>query len=227
MSPRNRALAGVGAIVLAAGLSLVFPVASSAVPVRVAIWHMGTLGADRHTMKDTSHSIPPNDGVATAIKVVPAFDGYGYRFNGRTSQVVVPDHDSLDPAAKAFSIVLHVKFGARPASGYYSLLNKGSGAVRSYSAIINTTGKPVCAFHGSLRTASVVGPNALADSQWHTIVCAKFSKRIYIMVDGVKTTSKVRIGGISNARKLYIGRGASGGNRYAGVMDEVTIRVGT
>ena len=102
--------------------------------------------------------------------------------------MVVPDHDSLDPSAKPFSVVLHVKFKDRPDTGTYALLNKGSPSVRSYAAFINSAARPVCLFHGSLKSASVAGPNA---------------------------------------RQLYIGRGPTGGNRYAGVMDEVTIRVGS
>jgi hypothetical protein len=225
MSPRTFSLRAIGAL-LVAGILMAAPVSAKAVGIRIAIWHMGTLGADRHTMRDTSPSIPSNDGTTTAIRVVNGWDGYGYRFNGTSSQVVVPDSDSLDPGSKPFSITTHVRFRTRPQTGVYDLITKGGATTRSYSVFISPKGKAVCSFHGSLRTASVHGASALNDRHWHTIVCAKASKRISITVDGVTTTSKVRVGGISNARSLLVGTGTGGGNKYRGVMDEVTIRVG-
>jgi hypothetical protein len=226
MSPRKLSLRVLGAV-LVTGVLVAIPVIADAASVRVAIWHMGTLTLDRHTMGDTSISVPSNDGTTTDIKVVRGFDGYAYKFNGTSSRVVVPDHASLDPASKPFSITLHAKFRARPVSGVYNLLSKGGGKTRFYKAVISQKGKAVCSFKGGLRIASVHGASSLADKRWHTIVCAKAGSKISITVDGATTSANVRVGSISNARRLFVGAGASGGSKYRGVMDEVTIRAGS
>jgi len=205
---------------------LAVPIPANAASVRVAIWHMGTLTPDRHTMRDTSTSVPSNNGTTTDVRVVTAWDGYGYKFNGTSSRVVVPDHASLDPGRKPFAITLHVKFRARPISGVYNLISKGTGKAFFYKVLIGSQGKAVCAFHGSLRTAAVHGGASLADRTWHTIVCAKAGRSISVTVDGVTTSSTVRVGAISNAGRLFVGAGPSGGSKYKGAMDEANIRVG-
>jgi Concanavalin A-like lectin/glucanases superfamily len=210
----------------AIGLTLALPMAANAAGVRVAIWHMGTLTQDRQTMRDTSASVPSNDGTATDIEIVAGWDGYGYDFNGTTSRVVVPDNASLDPGKRPIQITTHVKFSARPLSGAYALVTKGGRKTPYYKALISPKGKAVCSFAGGLRKASVHGASALADQQWHTIVCAKAGKSISVTVDGVATSAHIRVGAISNARRLFVGSGPGGGSKYDGVMDEVNIRLG-
>jgi Concanavalin A-like lectin/glucanases superfamily len=226
MSPRKLSLRGVGVFVLVSGLVLTLSSAAGATGKRIAIWHMGDLGGDRHTMRDTSPSVPSNDGTTTDIKVVNGWDGYAYKFNGTTSRVVVPDHASLDPGSQPMQITVHVKFRAKPISGVYALITKGGGNTPGYRAMIGCKGKAVCSFTGSLRTASVHGANALADRHWHTIVCIKRGRSISVSVDGATTSSSVRVGPVANARRLFVGAGASGGSKYRGLMDEVNIRVG-
>jgi hypothetical protein len=205
---------------------LVLPSPANAAGKRIAIWHMGDLGADRHTMRDTSASDPSNDGTTTDVKIATGWDGYGYKFNGTTSRVVVPDSPSLDPGKQAMQIAGHVKFGTRPASGVYVVLAKGGGTTPSYKMLIGSQGKAVCSFRGGLRSASVHNASALADRHWHTIVCAKSGGSISITVDGVTTSVNVRVGAIANARRLFVGAGANGGSKYKGLMDEFNIRVG-
>jgi Concanavalin A-like lectin/glucanases superfamily len=205
---------------------LALPVPASAAGKRIAIWHMGDLGADRHTMRDTSPSVPSNDGTTTDITVVPGWDGYAYKFNGTTSHVVVPDHASLDPGKQPIQITAHAKFRFRPLSGNYVLVAKGSGKTPYYKMLISSQGKAVCSFKGKLRAASVHSATSLADQTWHTIVCAKTGRSISVMVDGATTSNRVRVGPISNARRLFVGMGAGGGSKYRGLMDEVNIRIG-
>jgi concanavalin A-like lectin/glucanase superfamily protein len=193
---------------------------------RVAIWHMGSLGADGHTMVDTSHSSPPNDGAATDIAITAGFDGYGYGFNGTSSSVDVPDAASLDPGSQPISITLHVKFRSRPRSGAYDLISKGAAGGASYDVRISSKGKAVCAFTGSHRGGIIRGASALNDRHWHTIVCAKSTRLISITGDGVTRSTNVRVGAISNDQPLSVGAKSSGGSEYRGKMDEVTIRVG-
>jgi Concanavalin A-like lectin/glucanases superfamily len=91
--------------------------------------------------------------------------------------------------------------------------------------VISSQSKAVYSFKGTLRAASVHGATALADETWHTIVCTKRGRSISVTVDGAATSTRVRIGAISNARRLFVGIGA-GGSKYRGLMDEVNIRIG-
>jgi concanavalin A-like lectin/glucanase superfamily protein len=226
MSLREQLLRVIPVFLLVIGFVLTLPVEANAAGKRIAIWHMGDLGADRHTMRDTSPSVPSNDGTTTDIKIVNGWDGYAYKFNGTTSRVVVPDHASLDPGKQAIQITAHVKFRARPLSGVYALVTKGGGQTPYYKMLISSKGKAVCSFRGGLRSASVHGASSLADQEWHTIVCGKRGRSISVSVDGATTSASVRVGAIANARRLFVGAGAGGGSKYRGVMDEVNIRIG-
>jgi hypothetical protein len=225
VAPHNRTFRSIGRFVLLVGFLLMLPGAASAA-TRVAIWHMGSLGADGQTMVDTSHSSPPNDGAATDITVTSGSDGYGFGFNGSSSSVAVPDAASLDPGSQPISITLHVRFRGRPRSGVYDLINKGPASNPSYNVQINSKGRVVCAFRGTNRGAALRSASALGDRHWHTIVCAKATRLISITVDGVTRSLNVREGAISNDQSLSVGAKSGGGSEYKGKMDEVTIRVG-
>jgi hypothetical protein len=187
---------------------------------------MEDLGGDGHTMRDASPSDPSNDGTTTDVRVVNGWDGRGYKFNSTTSRVVVPDQASLDPGAQPIQITTHAKFRFLPVSGVYLLLGKGGGKTSYYKMLINTKGKAACAFKGSLRGASVQDATVLAGHQRHTIVCAKRTRSISITVDGVTTSALVRVGAISNGRRLFLGAGAGVGSAFRGGLDESNIRVG-
>lgn len=203
------------------------PAAASTVPPRppIAIWHMESLGSNDHTMVDSSSSDPANDGRTIDVKVVNGWGRNGYKFNGSTSRVVVPDHASLDPGRQPIRITTYAKFRFLPASTNYVLLAKGGVSDRHYKVLINSEGRAVCAFQGGIRGASVHS-RRLAKRKRHQIVCGKVDRRIWIRVDGLKAIEKVRVGPIFNARRLLLGAGYNGGSHFKGGLDETTIEIG-
>jgi hypothetical protein len=190
-----------------------------------AIWHMENLGTDDHTMRDSSSSRPANDGTTKDVKVVNGWDRHGFKFNGSTSRVVVPDHASLDPGRQPIRIITYAKFRFRPASGNYALLTKGDVTTRYYKLMINSAGQAVCQFKGSHARVSVRSAR-LQPKKRHQIICGKVDRRVWIRVGGTKTIGKVRVGRISNARRLLLGTGYAGGSHFRGGLDETTIQIG-
>jgi hypothetical protein len=207
-----------GAVVV----SLAGPASAFGPPV--ANWHMGGLGADDHTMRDSSSSDPSNDGTTTDVKVVDGWNRHGYKFNGSTSQVVVPNQASLNPGRLPIRIVTYAKFRFLPASGNYALLTKGDVTSRHYKLLINSVGQAVCQFKGSRVQVSVRSAR-LQPRKRHQIICGKMDRRVWIRVDGIKTIAKVRVGRISNVRRLLLGTGYAGGSHFRGGLDETTIQV--
>lgn len=209
------------------GAALVMSLPGSAVAglAPVAVWHMEGLGADGHTMRDSSSSRPANEGATTDIKVVNGWVRNGYKFNGSTSRVAVPDHGSLDPGGQPIRIVTYAKFRFRPDSGVYVLLTKGVVAKPNYKVLIDSQGEAVCSFRGRMSSAKVTSAR-LATRKRHQIICGKVDRRIWIRVDGTKTVRKVRIGRISNVRRLLLGTGYRGGSHFRGGLDETTIQIG-
>jgi hypothetical protein len=214
------ALALAGAIVV-----LLSGPPAAAVGEPIAIWHMESLGPDHHTMVDSSSSDPPNDGKTTDVRVVNGWNRNGYKFNGSTSRVVVPDDASLDPGRQSIRITTYAKFRFLPASTTYVLLAKGGVSDRHYKVLIKSEGQAVCAFEGGIGGASVHSQR-LAKRKRHQIVCGKVDRRIWIRVDGLKTIEKVRVGPIFNARRLLLGAGYNGGSQFRGGLDETTIQIG-
>lgn len=192
----------------------------------VAIWHMGSLGADGHTMHDASSA--GNHGTTTDVTVsTSGFDGYSYSFNGTSSKVTVPDAPSLDPGSNPLTVILRVNFTAVPAgSGDYDLIQKGRATRPFYRVEIRPSGSAACLFRGSAGHSSVTLADPLNDGAWHTIRCEKASGSISITVDGTTRSKNATIGAISNAKALTVGSKLAGGDKYQGLLDEVTIKIG-
>lgn len=203
MFRRKTALRAVGVVsVLAIGIVLTLPMGVNAAGKRIAIWHVGDLGADQHTMRDTSPSVPSNDGTSTDIRVVPGWDGYAYRFNGTSARVVVPDHATLNPGRQP-------DLDHRPCQVPCTAADR-----RLYPDLQGGRKDPFLSgldqFPGQGSVflprfaAHRIRPRRfdLADRTWHTIVCSKVGRSISVTVDGVRTPSRVRVGAIANAPPL-------------------------
>ena len=191
---------------------------------RVAWWHMN---AATGPMIDASgHG---NDGTLEDIRrVSPGYDGKGraYRFNGTSSRVIVGSDASLNPGPRNITLTVHVKTGVQPppSIGDYDLLRKGSGI---YKMEIMGSGQASCRFQGSTGSVSIeAGPN-VADGRWHAITCRKTPSRIRLTVDGASWSEVGHAGSISSRSSLALGgKPNASGDRYRGVMDEVSIAFG-
>lgn len=187
------------------------------------LWHM-----DESSGQAIDSSGMGNNGTLENVtRVTPGFDGTGgaYSFNGTSSRVVIPNSSSLNPGALDVTLTAHVKFSVipPPSVGDYDLIRKGTGI---YKMEIMSTGQAFCKFVGSTMKLSIKkGPN-LADGLWHTIVCRKTTSGITLTVDGTSFTKSGSVGSISSNSKLYFGAKPNGGDRYNGILDEVTIAFG-
>lgn len=220
---RTRRVLSASMVVVASVLVLVgAPPAVAA--SRVAWWHMN---AATGPMIDASgHG---NDGTLEDIRrVSPGYNGRGkaYRFNGTSSRVIVGNHASLNPGPRNISLTVHVKTSVPPppSVGDYDLVRKGSGI---YKVEIMGSGRASCRFQGSIGSVSIeAGPN-VADGRWHAITCRKTPSRIRLTVDGASWSEGGRAGAISSRSSLALGgKPNASGDRYRGVMDEVSIAFG-
>jgi len=169
-------------------------------------------------------------GANTNIAFVsPGFDGTGgaYAFNG-SSRVVIPDSPSLNPGSQDVTLTAHVKTSTLPGSvGDYDLIRKKKNA-QIYKMEILGTGTGYCQFKGTVANAAVKGGPSVVDGLWHTIVCRKTSTQVTLTIDGVLVKTKVlATGSIVPPIALYLGQKPDGGDAYTGLMDEVSITIGS
>jgi hypothetical protein len=187
----------------------------------VSIWHFDEMSGA--TAADSSgHS----SGKAKNVTVGQAgMQNTAYRFNGRSSLVVVPSSSRLNPGSSPFTITVHVSFTQNPSSsvGDYDVIRKGRADTLGgeYKMEILQGGKALCAFKGSSGSATVTGASALNDGAWHTLQCIKRSSSVSLVVDGKSYSSGADVGSISNDAPLAIGAKAEGGDWYMGLIDEV------
>ncbi len=199
---------------------------AAAAPSTVGLWHMDETSGS--TMSDASGK--GNNGQLSNITFVsPGYNGSGgaYSFNGTSSRVLIPDSASLNPGSQNISITVHVKTNGSTLAqqGDYDVVRKDR-AGQSYKMEIFGTGQAYCHFKGTVSQKSLKkGPN-LTDNRWHTIKCAKTANQISLTVDGTMWTTNVTIGSISNSIYLLLGAKPNGGDRFAGQLDEVSIRIG-
>jgi hypothetical protein len=222
MTPRRLRRAGF----LLATLTLLAAATVPASAATVALWHMNEPSGRR--MIDASGN--GNRGRLSHVeRVSPGFNGKGgaYRFNGRSSRVIVRNDPSLNPGSRNIRIAVHVKFGMKPSAsiGDYDLVRKQSGG-GTYKVEIRRSGQGFCKFRGNLGNVAITaGPN-LADDRWHTIVCRKVGSTVTLTVDGESFQETGPIGSIANSKVLVLGAKETPADWYKGIMDEVRIAFG-
>jgi Concanavalin A-like lectin/glucanases superfamily len=151
--------------------------------------------------------------------------GSGYRFDGSSGYVSVPNSASLNPGSGAITIT--VKFALNgnpsPSGADYDLVRKGlsTTAGGDYKMEVLSSGAALCLFRGS-RSAEVRGGTNLG-SGTHTVKCVKTSSSVKLIVDGVTKASKaVSAGSISNTKPVILG--AKPGDDWTdGLIDYVTL----
>jgi hypothetical protein len=187
----------------------------------VSIWRFDELSGTT-AIDSSGHSA----GKAKNVTVgQPGLQNTAYRFNGRSSVVVVPSSARLNPGSSPFTVTVHISFTQNPSSsvGDYDLIRKGRSDTLGgeYKMEILQGGKALCAFKGSSGVAEVTGGSSLNDGAWHTLQCIKRSGSVSLVVDGRSYSSGGAVGSISNDAPLAIGAKAEGGDWYSGLMDEV------
>jgi hypothetical protein len=204
-----------------------------AVPLaKAADWRMNETSGQ---MIDSSAN--GNDGTPTdVVQGVQEEDGKStYVFNGSTSRVVVPDADSLDPAANDITLTASVRVsGESMDDDSYDVVRKGLVTTPGgdYKMEIkresgSTVGKLHCLFKGSGGTVSKVAWPDIVDGRWHTLECVKTGDSVVARVDGRSYTQGGSAGSISNGKAVMVGakQVAPLDDMFDGRMNFVTINI--
>jgi hypothetical protein len=162
--------------------------------------------------------------------------GSTYRFNGRTSRVVVPDHGSLDPANKEIVLRASVRVsGASMDDDSYDIVRKGlvttpggDYKMEIYRTSNRKVGKLHCLFKGSRGTVQKWAKPDLVDGRWHTLACIKKRNSVVARVDGGRSfTRRGSAGSIANSSRVMVGakQVASLDDVFDGSMNFVSIYI--
>jgi hypothetical protein len=162
-----------------------------------------------------------NDGTLTDVDQ----SGSTYVFNGSTSHVVVPDDDSLDPAANDITLTASVRVnGESMDDDSYDIVRKGlsTTAGGDYKMEIKGTSDPTvgrlhCLFKGSGGRVNRVARVDIVDGRWHTLECVKTSDSVVARVDGRSYTKAGSAGSISSSTNVMVG--AKTANPFDDVFD--------
>jgi hypothetical protein len=219
---RLLALAGIASAMTLAPVTGAFAASTT-----VALWHMDDTGT---TMRDASAYA--NHGTLSKVAVGQAgWLNKAFAFSGTPSFVRVPSRSSLNPGTAPFAVTVHVRFSVRPSSsvGDYDLVRKGYSTTTGghWKVEILQSGVAFCELRGSGAYAGIKGSVNLADGRWHTIQCKRTSTTVTLVVDGVSKSVTKSTGTISNTADVFVGaKKSTGGDQYAGLLDEVTITRG-
>jgi hypothetical protein len=168
-------------------------------------------------------------------------DTEAYTFNGVSSRVVVPDHDSLDPLGANFAFGVMLSMTQAPdLKETYDALRKGvvSTPGGNYKLEIkHAKGKAVarCVVKDAARTIAAIQSQLkvnLADGATHTVTCTKTATGVSVKVDNLPTRTKTvtSLGSVANAADLAIGAKAetssTGFDWYKGKLHDAWVAVG-
>ena len=230
--PRLRALGlmtASSAVVLTGGLP-----SAHATGTTVASWPMDETSGS--TMIDAS-----GNGIDGTTYNVELTGSTGYRFDGATSKVIVPNSALLDPGESDFSWTVVVQSEHTPAAGTdMDLLRKGIGSstggeYKSEIVAAKGQGRGFCLVKDSAGvSATIKGVSNITDGLPHTVTCTKTATSLTLQVDDLKPRVKVTtspIGSISNTRSLVLGVKSatvtgSAGDWYQGAMLEASVSIG-
>jgi Concanavalin A-like lectin/glucanases superfamily len=195
--------------------------------VKVADWQMGETPEQ---MIDSSAN--GNNGTPTDVAQT---DNSTYVFNGSTSRVAVPDHDSLDPQANDITVTASVKVnGEAMDDDSYDIVRKGLSTTSGgdYKMEIQRTSDPTvgklhCLFKGSGGRVNKVTRVDIVDGSWHTLECIKTSTSVVARVDGRSYTKAGSAGSISNPKEVLVGAKTANplDDVFDGSMDFVSIDI--
>ncbi len=151
-------------------------------------------------------------------------NGIGYRFDGKTGYVTVPDSPSLNPGTANVTITVAFSLEGNPPSGYdYDLVRKGLAGTPGgdYKLEVLSNGQALCRFKGSAVAVLKGGTNLGFGS--HVVRCAKTDTKVELYVDDARTATKtVTVGSISNSKPVILA--AKPGDDFTkGLIDYIMI----
>ena len=188
-------------------------------------WHLDETSGS--TMVDSTGG---QDGAIEHVQLgVPGHQGSAYRFDGSSSQVIVPNNDALNPYDADVHISLWIRTTTTPAVPDYDLFRKGEYPGSEYKMELQPNGQASCDFRGSVG-GQIVGQSVqngpdLSDGSWHNVQCDKTATTVSLTVDGSTTTKNKAVGSIANSFNTIVGAYPFG-DFYQGDLDEITMTFG-
>lgn len=229
-------------LILGTVLALLLTLApSTAFAALVAEWRMDE-PSGASIMSDSAAADGSNDGVISSVETgLPGLvSGSAYQFDGATSYVSVPDHDSLDPGAADIRITATVQVAdGQILDDSYDIIRKGVTTTKGGNwkmeikriASDPTIGKMRCVFKGTTASGTRVAVQKAAnrdvvDGSAHTLTCIKTATSVTAVVDGRSYSVTKAAGSIANDQPVILGSKVAGDDVLQGILDQVTVDVG-
>lgn len=200
-----------------------FAVSGVAQAAVISSWALATNAND---------SADGNNGTATNV----TFTGSYAVFNGTSSRISVPYNANLSPGSSNVTATVSISTTSKPGTGDFDfdLIRSAKGTPQYKIELFPHGGKSQaqCIFVGSQNSITLPGGPSLRDGAWHTITCAKTSKRVTLTVDGSVVASRsITIGSITHKSGTPFSIGhkpTSGGGAdfYHGKMKNVSVSIG-
>ena len=174
------------------------------------------------TMKDETGNHPGSLHTVGLAEVGVA--STGYRFNGTSSYVRIPNAPDLNAGPRDVHIAFSMNTTTVPAVPDYDLFRKGQAPGQEYKVELQPDGSVTCYFKGDLGSTTATSRPGLQDGKWHDIRCEKFASSVVLTVDGTKYTKAKAVGSISNDFDMIVGAYPTG-DFYRGFMDELSFSI--
>ena len=195
-------------------------VPDAVIPATHDLWHMDEPSGT--TMKDATGNHPGSLHTVELAQVGVA--STGYRFNGTSSYVRIPNSPDLNAGPRDVHIAFSMNTTTVPAVPDYDLFRKGQAPGQEYKVELQPDGSVTCYFKGDLGSTTATSRPGLQDGTWHDIRCEKFSSSVVLTVDGTKYTKPKAVGSISNDFDVIVGAYPTG-DFYRGFMDELSFSI--
>jgi len=156
-----------------------------------------------------------NDGVSTNASYDTGIEGSAIVLAGN-GQVIVADHDSLDPAG-AFTLEAWILPDTIPGSGRWGIIDKDG----QYGMFLNSSAQIYCIVVGSGSTT--VGP--ITAGVWTHVACVFDGDSMLVYING-SPLSEASAAAASNTggAQLYLGANSpGGGDHFSGRIDGVRL----
>jgi PKD repeat protein len=184
------------------------------------LWHMDE--ASGTAMTDATGNHPGSLHTVELAQIGVA--STGYRFNGTSSYVRIPNAADLNAGPRDVHIAFSMNTTTVPAVPDYDLFRKGQAPGQEYKVELQPDGSVTCYFKGDLGSTTATSAPGLQDGKWHDIRCEKFSSSVVLTVDGTKYTKSKAVGSISNDFDMIVGAYPTG-DFYRGLMDELSFSI--
>lgn len=190
------------------------------IPATHDLWHMDE--ASGTTMQDETGNHPGSLHTVGLAEIGVA--STGYRFNGTSSFVRIPNAPDLNAGPRDVHIAFSMNTTTVPAVPDYDLFRKGQAPGQEYKVELQPDGSVTCYFKGDLGSTTATSRPGLQDGKWHDIRCEKFASSVVLTVDGTKYTKAKAVGSISNDFDMIVGAYPTG-DFYRGFMDELSFSI--